>query len=111
MSQLPLERSFTFLISVSSSGRYRLALSSVHLHQENKEEKGQIQKSWIQISTMVLGVGGKDCAVHPGCAAHEFPVDEMLPWRSVLSSPLQMQMQHTAMQVLGNTEKCMASVI
>lgn len=35
-----LQRSFAFLISGSFYGRYRLSLSSVHLYQENKEEKG-----------------------------------------------------------------------
>lgn len=104
-----ITKRFYFLISGSFSGRYRLALSSVHLHQKKKEEKGQIQKSWIHISTVVPA--GKDCAAHPGCAAAEFHVDEMLPWRSMLSSPLQTQRQHTAVQVLGNTEKCAASVI
>lgn len=55
---------------------------------------------------------GQDYAAYLlGCAvAGDFHIDEMLLWRSMLSSLLQLQRQHTAMQVLGTIEKCLASV-
>lgn len=72
--------------------------------------QNKFQKSWIQISRVVPE--RENCAAHLGCAvAAEFHTDEMAPWRSMVSSPLQLQRQHTAMQVLGTIEKCMASVI
>lgn len=79
---------------------------------EKKDLKVQnkFQKFRIQLSRVVPE--GQDCAAYLlGCAAAgDFHIDETLLWRSMLSSLLQLQRQHTAMQVLGTIEKCLASV-
>lgn len=115
-SQFPLQRSLAFLTAGLSSGRCRLVPSSVYLYQENEGKDLKVPKkflkSWIQISRLVPKGERALCCTHVmqqlvqyqphfKTAAVHLMLIRSVPGDSMLNWLLQLQGQHTAMQVLG----------